>query len=92
MDGWYQVSSDPGFDDVRGSAGCKRCRNKIRIFVDGQEYDPGSAIGLLEPFGGFKSIQNGHGDIDHEDICIQPKNGIDGLVAVLRRADNFKLL
>jgi len=33
--------------------------------VDGQKYDPGSAVSLLELFGSFKSIQNGHGYIDH---------------------------
>jgi len=92
VDCWNQVSSDPGFDDVRGSAGSKRCRNEIGIFVDGQEYDPRSAVRLLEPFGSFKSIQNGHGNIDNKNISIQPQDGVEGLIAVLRCADDFKLV
>jgi hypothetical protein len=52
----------------------------------------GSALGILEPFRGLQSIQHRHGNVGDEYVGVQGQNRSDGLIAILRCADNLKLL
>jgi hypothetical protein len=40
----------------------------------------------------LNTIQDGHGDVQHEDIWIEAKNGIDRLLTIRDGSDNFKFI
>ena len=60
--------------------------------MEGEKYYPGSTISHLEPFGGLKSIHNGHGNICDENVGIQGQNRVDCLITIFCCADDLKFL
>lgn len=86
-----QIGRKAGFEDIAAGSCRKRRRNKIRIFMNGQEYDFGATIRVPQRFRSLKSIQDRHRDIDHQYIRLPEAHGIDGLVAIVHGRNNFKI-
>ena len=87
-----KVGSKTGLSDIAGSPSRNRRRNKVRVIVDGKKYDLGSTIIALDKFRGRESVSNGHGNIGYQDVRIESKNRLNGLISVCYSVDNLEFL
>ena len=85
-----QVHRHPCLHDVPGRSGGKASAYKIRIGMHGQENDLRPATRLFQFVGGFDARQHGHGNIDHQNICIQFACEFDERLAIASRTHNVK--
>ena len=93
-----QISGELGLDDVCGSPGSECRRNIGPVFMEGQKYNFGSTIGILQPFRGLQPNQNRHGNVgdmgeDSDALAFLPvtMNG-DGKTQIVQlRTNNGRL-
>jgi hypothetical protein len=51
---------------------CKAAAHVVRVFMHGEKHELHAAPGALQLPGGLNAVQTQHGDVEHDDIRIEP--------------------
>src|SRR5437899_3088154 len=89
LDCWYQIASQTKLEHVARGAGLQGSATGISVSVSREENNFDGRVDLQNASGCMDSIENGHGNIEHEDIRKQLSSGALGLSPVTYSPNYF---
>ena len=89
--GVQQLQGGAPLQDVAGCSRAKGPGDVSGVRVHRQKDQPGVRCGVAQPAGGFHAIQQGHGDIEQDDIRLQLFRGRQQGPAVFHRSHYLAL-